>query len=161
MPEVLILTGPPGAGKSTVAEALAERYDRVALVSLDALHEFIRGADDDWPVALETTALFDFRSQDGVGQVPAVPGHQILYTLRYGNRKMQGIVTSATSCPVRPSALHGSSKTSRGCPGRGSCTRSAWRSASPSWCGTAGGAVSRRPGRLNGIHRKALYGVHT
>src|SRR6185295_7707838 len=41
MPEVLILTGPPGVGKSTSAEALAERYDRVAIVPADALDEFI------------------------------------------------------------------------------------------------------------------------
>ena len=41
MPEVLILTGPPGAGKTTSAEALAERYDRVAIVPVDAIDEFI------------------------------------------------------------------------------------------------------------------------
>jgi chloramphenicol 3-O-phosphotransferase len=41
VPEVLILTGPPGAGKTTSAEALAERYDRVAIVPVDALDEFI------------------------------------------------------------------------------------------------------------------------
>jgi predicted kinase len=41
MPEVLILTGPPGAGKSAVAEALAERYDRVAHIPVDTLRHFI------------------------------------------------------------------------------------------------------------------------
>jgi chloramphenicol 3-O-phosphotransferase len=41
MPEALILTGPPGAGKSTVALALAERYDRVAHIQTDTLRHFI------------------------------------------------------------------------------------------------------------------------
>jgi chloramphenicol 3-O-phosphotransferase len=41
MPEVLILTGPPSAGKSTVAQALAERYDRVAHVEVDVLRHFV------------------------------------------------------------------------------------------------------------------------
>ena len=41
MPEVLILTGPHGAGKSSAAEALAERYDRVAHIPVDALRHFI------------------------------------------------------------------------------------------------------------------------
>ncbi len=41
MPDVLILSGPPGAGKSTAAEALAERYDRVAHIDVDMLRHFI------------------------------------------------------------------------------------------------------------------------
>ena len=41
MPEVLILTGPPSAGKSSAAQALAERYDRVAHVEVDLLRHFI------------------------------------------------------------------------------------------------------------------------
>jgi predicted kinase len=41
LPEVLILTGPPTAGKSTVARALAERYDRVAHIEVDVLRHFI------------------------------------------------------------------------------------------------------------------------
>jgi chloramphenicol 3-O-phosphotransferase len=35
--EILILTGPHGVGKSTVALALADRYDRVAHVEVDLL----------------------------------------------------------------------------------------------------------------------------
>jgi predicted kinase len=41
LPEVLILTGPHGAGKSRVAEALAERYDRVAHIPVDRLRHFV------------------------------------------------------------------------------------------------------------------------
>jgi len=41
LPDVLILTGPPGAGKSTVAAALADRYDRVAHIDVDTLRHFI------------------------------------------------------------------------------------------------------------------------
>ena len=41
MAEILILTGPPGAGKTSVALALADRYDRVAHVSVDTLRDFI------------------------------------------------------------------------------------------------------------------------
>jgi chloramphenicol 3-O-phosphotransferase len=41
MAEVLILTGPPGAGKSAVAEALAERYDRVAHVDVNVVRRFV------------------------------------------------------------------------------------------------------------------------
>src|SRR5688572_16333198 len=41
MPDILILSGPPAAGKSTVARALADRYDRVAHIDVDTLRHFI------------------------------------------------------------------------------------------------------------------------
>jgi len=41
MAEILILTGPHGVGKSTVALALADRYDRVAHVEVDALRHIV------------------------------------------------------------------------------------------------------------------------
>jgi chloramphenicol 3-O-phosphotransferase len=41
MAEILILTGPPAAGKTSVALALADRYDRVAHIPVDDLRHFI------------------------------------------------------------------------------------------------------------------------
>jgi chloramphenicol 3-O-phosphotransferase len=41
MADILILTGPPGSGKSAVAQALGERYDRVAHVEVEVLRRFI------------------------------------------------------------------------------------------------------------------------
>jgi chloramphenicol 3-O-phosphotransferase len=41
MAEVLILTGPPASGKTTVAQTLAERYDRVAHIDVDVVRHFI------------------------------------------------------------------------------------------------------------------------
>lgn len=41
MPDILILTGPPGAGKVDVALALGDRYDRVAHIDIDVLRRFV------------------------------------------------------------------------------------------------------------------------
>jgi cytidylate kinase len=41
--ELIVVTGPPGAGKSTVAQLLAEEFPRSALVSGDAFFAFVSG----------------------------------------------------------------------------------------------------------------------
>jgi cytidylate kinase len=47
--DVILVTGPPGAGKSTVAELLAESLDSSALVAGDAFFGFLRnGAIAPW-----------------------------------------------------------------------------------------------------------------
>jgi predicted ABC-type ATPase len=49
MASLIVVTGPPGAGKSTVAEALACEFERSVLVEGDAFFDFInRGAVAPW-----------------------------------------------------------------------------------------------------------------
>ena len=46
---MLVVTGPPGAGKSTVSAILAERFEHSVLVEGDAFFRFLRtGAVDPW-----------------------------------------------------------------------------------------------------------------
>ena len=42
MNQVLILTGPPGAGKTSVALAICERFDRMVHVPVDDLRHWVR-----------------------------------------------------------------------------------------------------------------------
>lgn len=42
MNQVLILTGPPGAGKSSVAQAICERFDRMIHIPVDDLRHWVK-----------------------------------------------------------------------------------------------------------------------
>ncbi len=42
MPQIVIVSGPPGSGKSSVCEALCERYDRTVHLETDGLYASIR-----------------------------------------------------------------------------------------------------------------------
>ena len=49
MPPLLVVTGPPGAGKSTVARLVTDRFEPSALVEGDAFFAFVaRGASEPW-----------------------------------------------------------------------------------------------------------------
>jgi hypothetical protein len=52
---LVVVTGPPGAGKSTVARALVDRFERSVLVAGDACFAFLaRGAIPPWLPAAHT-----------------------------------------------------------------------------------------------------------
>ena len=48
-PRLLVVTGPPGSGKSTLSEVLADRWEPSVLVEGDAFFAFLRrGAIPPW-----------------------------------------------------------------------------------------------------------------
>ena len=61
MNQVILITGPAGAGKTSVSEAICERFDRMMHVQVDLLREWVRaGYRQPWlddPQAAERRAL--------------------------------------------------------------------------------------------------------
>jgi gluconate kinase len=70
MASLLLITGPPGAGKSTVAQALAERCERSVLVEGDAFFAFLaRGAISPWlPEASDQNEVVTRAAASAAGQ---------------------------------------------------------------------------------------------
>lgn len=77
---LVVVTGPPGAGKSTVARTLAERYDRCALVAGDDFFHFIvRGFLAPWtPESQDQNATVISASAAAVGRL-VEGGYPVIY----------------------------------------------------------------------------------
>lgn len=73
MNQIILLSGPPGAGKSSVAEALCERFDRMLLVEVDDLRHMVRAG---------------YRH-------PWIADHQALEQLELGSRNAAAIALQA------------------------------------------------------------------
>jgi cytidylate kinase len=72
MSDLLIVTGPPGSGKSTVARLLAERFERCALVQGDLFFGFVvRGYIDPWlPASHEQNVVVTEAAATASGRFP-------------------------------------------------------------------------------------------
>jgi gluconate kinase len=72
--ELIVVTGPPGAGKSTVSADLARLFDRSALIPGDEFFAFLRnGAIPPW------LARSDQQNTAVVGAAAAAAGHLAFY----------------------------------------------------------------------------------
>lgn len=80
MGSLLVVTGPPGAGKSTVARILAERFEPSVLVEGDAFFGFLaRGAIEPWlPAANEQNEIVTRAAAVAAGRY-AGGGYETVY----------------------------------------------------------------------------------
>lgn len=80
MAELIVVTGPPGAGKSTVARLLSAQFERSALVEGDAFFAFIdRGYRDPWTAgAREQNAVVVDAAAAAAGRL-AAGGYTLVY----------------------------------------------------------------------------------
>jgi cytidylate kinase len=77
---LLVLTGPPGAGKSTVARLLADRYEPSVLVAGDAFFGFLaRGAIEPWLPASHEQNTVVTRGAAAATGVYASAGYTTIY----------------------------------------------------------------------------------
>jgi predicted ABC-type ATPase len=80
MASLLIVTGPPGAGKSTVARILADRFESSVLVEGDAFFAFLaRGAIQPWlPASTEQNEIVTQAAAAAAGRYVS-GGYETLY----------------------------------------------------------------------------------
>ncbi len=77
---LIVVTGPPGAGKSTVARALASEFDRSALVEGDVFFAFIaRGAVAPWLSAAQAQNEIVTRAAAAAAGGYAAGGYDTVY----------------------------------------------------------------------------------
>ena len=77
MEQVLILSGPPGAGKTAVALAICERFDRMLHVSVDDLRHWVRaGYRRPWETGQQAREQLVMSAQNAAALARVAVGHR-------------------------------------------------------------------------------------